>query len=163
MSASEEGPLRSRPKTLGTPGTWVASTVPVQFHLIKDDEDGDGYLPESPAAWCARLLFRALVELDGDAAVMHIGQKPYLLAPAGAIEIGECCLTAGAVETLIVEILPDSARDVLRVASAAHANCFITEGLPGASFTATATRTQGAIGLEIHRLRRPGERGAFRR
>jgi hypothetical protein len=129
----------------------------VQLHLIKDDEDGDGNVPESPAAWCARLLFRALVELDGDAAVMHIGQKPYLVAPAGAIEIGECCLTAGAVETLIVEILPDSARDVLRVAGAAHANCFMTEGLPGASFTATATRTQAAIGLEIHRLRRPGE------
>jgi hypothetical protein len=129
----------------------------VQFHLITDDEDGDGDAPESPAAWCARLLFRALVELDGDAAVMHIGQRPYLVAPAGAIEIGECCLTAAAVDTLIVEILPDSARDVLRVAGAAHANCFITEGLPGASFTATATRTHGAIGLEIHRLRRPGE------
>ena len=56
---------------------------------------------------------RALVELDGDAAVMHIGRKPYLVAPAGAIEIGECGLTAAAVETLIVEILPDSARDVL--------------------------------------------------
>jgi hypothetical protein len=128
----------------------------VQLHLIKD-EDGNGDVPESPAAWCARLLFRALVELDGDAAVMHIGQKPYLVAPAGAIEIGDCWLTAAAVETLIVEILPDSARDVLRVQGAAHANCFITEGLPGASFTATATRTQGAIGLEIHRLRRPGE------
>src|SRR5262245_53403547 len=89
---------------------------------------------------------------------MHIGQRPYLVAPAGAIEIAECWLTAAAVETLIVEILPDSARDVLRVAGAAHANCFITEGLPGASFTATATRTQGTIGLEIHRLRRPGER-----
>jgi hypothetical protein len=129
----------------------------VQLHLIKDNEDGDGDVPESPAAWCARLLFRALVELDGDAAVMHIGQKPYLVAPAGAIEIGECGLTAAAVETLIVEILPDSARDLLRVAGAAHANCFITEGLPGASFTATATRTEGAIGLEIHRLRRPGD------
>lgn len=129
----------------------------MQLHLIKDDEDGDGDVPESPAAWCARLLFRALVELDGDAAVMHIGQKPYLVAPAGAIEIGECGLTAAAVETLIVEILPDSARDLLRVAGAAHANCFITEGLPGANFTATATRTEGAIGLEIHRLRRPGE------
>src|SRR5262245_10625768 len=88
---------------------------------------------------------------------MHIGQRPYLVAPAGAIEIGDCCLTAGAVETLIVEILPDSARDVLRVAGTAHANCFITEGLPGASFTATATRTASAIGLEIHRLRQPGE------
>jgi hypothetical protein len=127
----------------------------VQLHLIKDGDDGS--VPESPAAWCARLLFRAMVELDGDAAVMHIGQRPYLVARAGAIEIGDCCLTAAAVETLILEILPDTARDMLRVAGAAHANCFITEGLPGASFTATATRSQDGIGLEIHRLRRPGE------
>src|SRR4030095_2163905 len=103
LSAGEQCPLRSGPKTQSTPGTWVASTVPVQLHLIKDDEDGDGDVPESPAAWCARLLFRALVELDGDAAVMHIGPTPHLVPPAGAIEIGECGLTAAAVETLIVE------------------------------------------------------------
>ena len=130
----------------------------MQLHLIKDGEDGDdGGVPESPAAWCARLLFRAMVELDGDAAVMHIGQRPYLVASTGAIEVGECFLTAAAVETLILEVFPESARDVLRVAGAAHANCFITEGLPGASFTATATRSQSGIGLEIHRLRRSGE------
>jgi hypothetical protein len=142
------------------PGTAVAiQLLGMPLHLIRSQKEPvcDRGQQEAVAAWCVRLLFQALVEVDGDAAVLHAGERPYLVARTGAVEVANASLTPAAVEQLIGQILPDLARRTLQASGLAHANCLMPADLSHARFTVTAARFQGDVRLEIHRLRLPNE------
>jgi hypothetical protein len=142
------------------PGTAVAThLLGMPLHLIRSQNEPvcDRGQQEPVAAWCVRLLFQALVEVDGDAAVLHAGERPYLVVPTGPVEVADASLTPAAVEQLIGQILPDAARRTLQASGMAHANCVMPEDLSHARFTVTAARFQGDVRLEIHRLRLPNE------
>ena len=112
---------------------------------------------QNAAATCVHLLFRALVEADGDAAVMHAGERPYLVAPTGAIELADCRLTAMCLESLIDQFLSAAAKRTLSASGLAHADCALEEDLPLERFTVAAARSLGDLRLELHRLRVPDE------
>jgi hypothetical protein len=51
-------------------------------------------------------LLRALVTLDGEAIVLHPGDRPYVASPRGAVDLSSRPLTAPALRALLVELLP---------------------------------------------------------
>ena len=84
------------------------------MHADTDEYDALRPSQNAPAAACAELLFRALVETDGDAALLHTGGAPQLITPIGRIELVKSSLTVPAVEQLLSRLLPDAARERAR-------------------------------------------------
>ena len=51
-------------------------------------------------------LLQAILKVDGEALVMHAGEKPYVVAPAGQIELASRGLTLEAVNGIVGQLLP---------------------------------------------------------
>ena len=51
-------------------------------------------------------LLRALVSLDGEALVLHPGDRPYVVSPGGPVELSSRPLTTTALTALLAELLP---------------------------------------------------------
>ena len=51
-------------------------------------------------------LLTAIVRADGDALVMHVGEKPYVVASAGPIELSTQGLNLQAMVGMIAQLLP---------------------------------------------------------
>ena len=58
-------------------------------------------------------LLSAIVRADGDALVMHVGEKPYVVAAAGPVELSSRSLTIEAVTGMMNQLLPVEARQAL--------------------------------------------------
>ena len=54
-------------------------------------------------------LLQAIVGVDGEALVMHAGDKPYVVAPSGQIELASRGLTLDAVNGIVSQLLPPDA------------------------------------------------------
>ncbi len=109
------------------------------------------------AAACVRLLFQALVEMDGDAAILHAGERPYIVAPTGAIELSEARLTAGCIESLIGQCLPLPAQQTFGMTGRAYVDHVVIDAMPLDRFSLTAIRSHGDLRLDLHRLRESDE------
>ena len=101
-------------------------------------------------------LLAAIVRADGDALVMHVGEKPYVVAPSGPVELSSRPLTLDAVAGMLGQLLPGDARRALEEIGA------IEHELPKATaeglderFTVVAARGGEDIWIEIRRHRRP--------
>jgi len=105
------------------------------------------------AAACVRLLFQALVEVDGDAAVLHTGERPYIVAPSGAIELSEACLTTSCLERLIGQCLPHPVRQTFVASGRACVDRIVIDAMPRDRFSLSAIRSHGELRLDLHRLR----------
>jgi hypothetical protein len=112
---------------------------------------------EDQAAVCAHLLFRALVETDGDAALLHTGGTPQLVTPIGRIELVKYSLTVPAVERLLDRLLPDAAREKLQTSGVVQYDCPVRGDLPGEHFSVIAARLHHDVRLEVRRLRLPDD------
>jgi len=51
-------------------------------------------------------LFQAILRVDGDALVMHPGDKPYVVASTGQVELASRGLTLEAVNGIVSQLLP---------------------------------------------------------
>ena len=51
-------------------------------------------------------LLQAIVHIDGEALVMHAGDKPYVVAPTGQVELASRGLTLDAVNGIVAQLLP---------------------------------------------------------
>ena len=58
-------------------------------------------------------LLSAIVRADGDALVLHTGERPYVVAPTGQSELASRALTLDAMKAMVDELLPPIARKVL--------------------------------------------------
>jgi twitching motility protein PilT len=58
-------------------------------------------------------LLTAIGRADGDALVLHAGERPYVVAPAGHLELASRALTLEAVKGMLNELLPTEARQSL--------------------------------------------------
>ena len=59
-------------------------------------------------------LLTAIVRANGDALVLHAGERPYVVAPSGQLELASRALTLEAVKGMLNELLPVEARQVAR-------------------------------------------------
>ena len=109
------------------------------------------------AADCAHLLFRALVETDGDAALLHTGNAPQLVTPIGRFDLVKSRMTLPAAERLISRLLSDAAREQLETAGVVQYDFPPQDDLPGEHFSVVAARLHQDIRLEVRRLRLPDD------
>jgi len=107
-------------------------------------------------------LLDAIVRLDGDALVMHVGEKPYVVTTSeatnefrgplawGQVELSTRLLTTDAVDGMLGQIVPLAHRSALDEDGATEylANC---DQHPGERFTIVAARGGDDIWIEMRR------------
>lgn len=101
-------------------------------------------------------LLNAIVRADGDALVLHAGERPYVVAPSGQSELASRELTLEAMTGMLGELLPPEARQALDELGA------VQHDLPPSAefedgFTVVAARGGDDIWIEIRRYRKSVE------
>ena len=96
-------------------------------------------------------LLTAIVRANGDALVLHAGERPYVVAPAGQLELASRALTLEAVRGMLNELLPAQARQTLDEIGAVQHDLGFPAFAPGHSFSVVAARGGDDIWIEIRR------------
>lgn len=105
-------------------------------------------------------MLRSLVDADGEALVIHAGEKPYVVASAGQVELGNRPLTVDAVKGIVSQLLPRDVSHALDEFGAVQHEIVSPQEFPGESFVLVAARGNDDIWVEIRR-RKPGESAAL--
>src|ERR1051326_9080273 len=98
-------------------------------------------------------LLRAIVHVDGEALVMHAGDKPYVVAPSGQIDLASRGLTLEAIKGIVVELLPPEFQRALEEFDAVQCELPPQPEFPAETFTVVAARGGDDVWLEIRRRR----------
>jgi twitching motility protein PilT len=96
-------------------------------------------------------LLQAIVGVDGEALVMHSGDKPYVVAPAGQVELASRGLTFEAMKNIVGQLLPADAFHSLDEFGAIQHEIIAPSGFPGESFTIVAALGGDDLWVEIRR------------
>src|SRR3954465_7334490 len=99
-------------------------------------------------------LLQAIVRVDGEALVMHAGDKPYVVSPTGQIDLASRGLTLDAVNGIVSQLLPIELQNALDEFGAVQHELAVTE-FPGEHFTVVAARGGDDVWVEIRRRRIP--------
>ena len=76
-------------------------------------------------------LLQAIVRVDGEALVMHAGDKPYVVSPTGQIELANRGLTLDAVNGIVNQLLPAELQQALDEFGAVQSRAAADAGIPG--------------------------------
>jgi twitching motility protein PilT len=98
-------------------------------------------------------LISALIRSNGDALVLHIGERPYVVASAGPIELSTNALTDHAIIGMIQQLLPPEALKTLEEFGAVEHPLSLTDTVRGDRFTLVAARGEGDVWMDIRRQR----------
>lgn len=99
-------------------------------------------------------LLTAVVRSDGDALVLHVGEKPYVVAAAGPVELSRQGLGLGAMEGMLAQLLSADALRTLREMGAVEHELDERPASSGDRFTVVAARGGDDIWIELRRHRR---------
>ena len=99
-------------------------------------------------------LLTAIVRADGDALVLHVGERPYVVAPSGQSEIAARVLTLDAMHGMLSELLPAEGRRTLDEVGAVQHELTAPSGSEGENFTVVAARGGDDIWIEVRRHRK---------
>src|SRR3954463_16799686 len=99
-------------------------------------------------------LLQAIVRVDGEALVMHAGDKPYVVSPSGQVDLASRGLTLDAVNGIVSQLLPIELQNALDEFGAVQHELAIAE-FPGEHFTIVAARGGDDVWVEIRRRRIP--------
>jgi twitching motility protein PilT len=99
-------------------------------------------------------LLTAIVRADGDALVLHTGERPYVVAPSGQSEIASRVLTLEAMTGMLGELLPAEARHALDDCGAVQHDLAAAAVSEDERFTLVAARGGDDIWIEIRRHRK---------
>jgi twitching motility protein PilT len=98
-------------------------------------------------------LLTAIVRADGDALVMHVGERPYVVAATGPIELSAQTLNLQAMAGMVAELLPpDVQRAVTEFGAVEHALTSPPQ-MRGDHFTVVVARGGDDVWIEIRRHR----------
>src|SRR3954466_3274715 len=103
-------------------------------------------------------LLQAIVRVDGEALVLHVGDKPYVVAPSGQVDLASRGLTLDAVNGIVSQLLPIELQNALDEFGAVQHELAMAE-FPGEHFTVVAARGGDDVWVEIRRRRIPDEDG----
>ncbi len=95
----------------------------------------------------------AIVREDGESLVLHVGERPIVVAPRGPIEIASAVMTLEAMDSLLLELLPADSRHALAEFGAVEAELPPSAILPDEHFAIVAARGGDDIWIEIRRRR----------
>ncbi len=99
-------------------------------------------------------LLTAVVRSDGDALVLHVGEKPYVVAATGPVELSRQGLGLGAMEGMLAQLLSADALRSLREMGAVEHELDDRPAANGDRFTVVAARGGDDIWIELRRHRR---------
>ena len=105
-------------------------------------------------------LLQAIVLMDGEALVLHVGDKPYVVAESGQVSLTNQPLNAGTVSEIIAELLPAESMRALEELGATQ--CVLPDHplFPDERFSVVAARGGDGLWLEIRRLDTSARRAA---
>src|SRR6267142_2909099 len=98
-------------------------------------------------------LLQAIVKVDGDAMVIHAGDKPYVVSPTGQVELASRGLTLEAVNGIVGQLLPLPIQNALDEFGAIQYELPAPAEFPGEHFTVVAARGGDDVWVEIRRRR----------
>src|SRR3982751_5595666 len=101
--------------------------------------------------------FRRLVGGAGEGLALHAGDKPYVVAPSGQIELASRGLTLDAVNGIVSQLLPADALSSLEELGAIQQELAALPEFPGESFTVVAARGGDDVWVEIRRRKVPDD------
>ncbi len=97
-------------------------------------------------------LLQAIVLMDGEALVLHVGDKPYVVAESGQVSLANEPLTAEAIGQVIDELLPPESRRLLDDVGATQCVLPVNSQFPNETFSVVAARGGDDLWLEIRRV-----------
>src|SRR5437660_12813855 len=100
-------------------------------------------------------LLQAIVRVDGDALVMHAGDKPYVVSPTGQVDLASRGLTLEAVNGIVAQLLPIELQNALDEFGAVQHELAPMADFPSEHFTIVAARGGDDVWAEIRRRRIP--------
>src|SRR3954462_15595262 len=100
-------------------------------------------------------LLQAIVRVDGEALVMHAGEKPYVVAPTEQVDLASRGLTLEAVNGIVSQLLPTELQNALDEFGAVQHELASMAEFPGEHFTVVAARGGDDVWVEIRRRRIP--------
>jgi hypothetical protein len=104
-------------------------------------------------------LLQAIVRLDGEAVVLHVGEKPYIITPTEQVDLATKGLTIDAAAGILNQLMPTEPQNALEEFGAVQYQMPPIPALPGERFTIVAARTGDDIWIEIRRRQVPDEDG----
>jgi len=102
-------------------------------------------------------LLQAIVRVDGEALVMHAGDKPYVVSPTGQVDLASRGLTLDAVDGIVKQLLPPESHGALDEFGAVQYELPPIAEFPGEHFTVVAARGGDDLWVEVRRHRVPDE------
>ena len=98
-------------------------------------------------------LLRAIDRADGEALVMHVGEKPYVVTAAGHAELASSALTIPAMTGMLDQLLPPDSRHALDELGAVEYHLPKQPEAPGMLYSIVAARGGDDIWIEVRRRR----------
>ena len=98
-------------------------------------------------------LLQAIVHVDGEALVMHAGDKPYVVAPTGQVDLATRGLALEAVNGIVNQLLPPESQRALDEFGAVQYQLPPVPEFAGEQFTVVAARGGDDLWVEIRRRR----------
>src|SRR4029078_10550386 len=94
-------------------------------------------------------LLQAIVHVDGEALVMHAGDKPYVVSPTGQVDLASRGVALAAVNGIVNQLLPMDLQHVLDEFGAVQYELPAVSEFPGEHFTIVAARGGNDLWVEI--------------
>jgi twitching motility protein PilT len=98
-------------------------------------------------------LLQAIVNIDGEALVMHAGDKPYVVSPSGQVELASRGVTLDAVVGIVSQLLPAEFQQALEEFGAVQYAMPTQPDFPYEQFTVVVARGGDDVWAEIRRKR----------
>src|SRR4029079_5578525 len=102
-------------------------------------------------------LLQAIVHLDGEALVMHAGDKPYVVSPSGQVDLATRGLALDAINGIVNQLLPVELQTALDEFGAVQYELPARVEFPGEHFTVVAARGGDDVWVEVRRRSIPDE------
>jgi twitching motility protein PilT len=102
-------------------------------------------------------LLQAIVRLDGEAVVLHVGEKPYIVTSTEQVDLATKGLTIEAATGILNQLLPIEPQNALDEFGAVQYQMPPIRELPGEHFTIVAARGGDDIWIEIRRRQVPDD------
>src|SRR5207244_551758 len=102
-------------------------------------------------------LLQAIVRVDGEALVMHAGDKPYVVSPTGQVDLASRWLTLDAGDGIVKQLLSPESHGALDEFGAVQYELPPIAEFPGEHFTVVAARGGDDLWVEVRRHRVPDE------
>jgi twitching motility protein PilT len=96
-------------------------------------------------------LLQAIVRIDGEALVMHPGEKPYVVTSSGQVELASRSLTFDAVTGIVMQLLPVELQHALDDVGAVEYTMPAQADFPHEHFTVVVARGASDVWAEIRR------------